>query len=217
MRAGALNATLLAVAPPAYGQARPDSVWFRRQFSTLDLTGDGRSDTLVLRATGGSVDRRLVVLTIRSAGHTVYRNTWSSASYFQYDGPLDSIPEPTKHETVFRHLREVLVTSAFGPFTPGDGRGADNELPPDEMSHFLALQAAKDSLRRTGMREDSILRAAYPLAKHMKPDTAILARAWRALVHRRPRTFTYFSGGESTQTIVWSSVLGKFVTVFACC
>ena len=116
MRAAVLLATVVAIAPPLRAQMRADSVWYRRQFVQYDLTGDGRADTLILRATGKRVDSLFIDLSIHSAGRTTYHDTWLSTSYFQYDDPIESIPEPRKRTAVFRHLREVLVASAFAPF-----------------------------------------------------------------------------------------------------
>ena len=213
MKSAILAAALGVLASPLRAQTSSDSIWFRSQFAQIDLTGDGRPDTLILRATGKRIDGLVVDLRIRSRGRLLFRDSWSSASYFQYDAPLDSIPDATKREKVLHHLREVLVASAFAPFAPGGEPGPDIGT----MSSYLALQIATDSLRRIGVGGDSLLRTSHRVARQMTPDTALLQRAWSALVSRRPRTFTYFSGGESTQVIVWSAVLGRFVTVFACC
>src|SRR5690348_6948144 len=124
-------ATLIALAIGVpRSQAVSDSVWFRRSVARYDLTGDGKPETLTLIAHGSRVDSLRIEFTIRSAGKTVYDDSWLSTSYFQYDDPIDSIPEPVKRRRVFDELRKFLRA---GNFEPLDRSDAQNPGPTDAV------------------------------------------------------------------------------------
>src|SRR2546427_13099403 len=62
---------------PAARSAQPDTVWYRAA-RALDLTGDGRPDSIVLTANGRRSDSLVVVLVLVGDGRGAYRLTWPS-------------------------------------------------------------------------------------------------------------------------------------------
>ncbi len=198
-----------------------DSVWYRATH-LRDLTGDGIADTLILQAAGRRVDSLTVTILIRSRGHRIYRETWFSTWYFQYDAPIDSIDESVKRERVFRHLREFFDAQSFGSLdtagTTGLWRPTDSHSDPrSEIAFYLKYDRALDSLTRAHMDSQTATSHARKYAWRAAVDTGEVLRAWREMVRKRPVTFTIFAGGENTHTIAWSEHLRRFVVVSACC
>lgn len=198
-----------------------DSVWYRA-IDVRDLTGDGIPDTLILRATGHRVDSLQVTLDIRSQGRGLYHEAWLSNWYFQYDAPLYRIDEQTKRSRVFHHLRAFFRPESFALLdTAGAGRpwrpSEDDRDPRNSIAFDFKYGRALDSLMRTHVPRDSAQSIARRDALTASLDSSYILRVWQDLARRRPMTFTFFSGGEYTRTIVWSPVVRRFVIVFSCC
>src|SRR5207244_6180168 len=62
---------------PAARSAQPDTVWYR-EARVLDLTGDGRPDSIILAANGRRSDSLVIVLVLLVDGREAYRLTWTS-------------------------------------------------------------------------------------------------------------------------------------------
>lgn len=165
-------------------------MWFQRA-EYRDLTGDGRIDTLLLTATGTRPESLHVQFTIRSAGRTVYEETWSSAYYFAYDAPVESIPTVRVRSAVSRHLGRFFAAESFGRLSSADSAEAFDILPYEVCG-------------------DSVARGPGCPAR-------VIARTWRDLLASARVTFTFFSGGEYTRTIAWSRRARRFYVVFSCC
>jgi hypothetical protein len=215
-----LPVSLYLTAPSPHLAPRPDSVWYRAT-DVHALTGDKVLDTLTLIAMGTRVDSLRITLTIRSRGRRIYKATWLSTWYFEYDAPIDSIPEPRKRSVVFTHLKEIFSPENYGPLDitgiAQDWSPKNEDDPRSEMAFHLSYDRALDSLRRIRIDSAEAEERARNYARQAPVDSARVRAAWAEMVHRRPVAFTYFSGGEATQTIVWSPRLGRFVVVFACC
>ena len=198
-----------------------DSIWYRA-IDVRDLTGDGVPDTLILLAAGARIDSLRITFDIRSQGRRLYHETWLSTWYFQYDAPIDSIAEPVKRTRVFHHLREffraenyaVLDTAGAGkPWKPTEG----DDDPRSTIAFNVRYEHVLDSLTQAHVAQDSAESLVRRYALTAPIDTQYIVRAWQDLVRRRPMTFTFFSGGEDTRTIVWSAIVRRFVVVFSCC
>ena len=167
------------------------------------------------------MDSLRITLTIRSRGRRIYRAVWLSTWYFEYDAPINSIPESRKHSVVLKHLREVLSPGSFGRLdvtrVPQEWSPKNEDDPRNEIAFHLNYDRALDSLRRTRIDSVEAEQGARSYARRAPVDSARVRAAWADIVRHRPVAFTYFSGGEATQTIAWSSRLGRFVVVFACC
>ena len=197
-----------------------DSVWYRALVER-DVTGDGVPDTLILQASGKRVDSLQITFDIRSQGRRLYHEHWLSTWYFQYDAPVDSIPESVKRDRVFRHLREFFQPQRYGALnTVGAGKPwsqDDDDDPRTTIAFSLKYEEAFDSLTRAHVDSQAAESRARKYARTAAVDTQKISRAWEAMVRQRPVTFTFFSGGEYTRTIAWSEVLKRFVIVFSCC
>ena len=217
-----MNAILALVISSALATVTPkDSLWYRA-VDVRDLTGDGVLDSLILQATGTRVDSLSITFDIRSRGSRLYHETWLSTWYFQYDAPIDSIGEPAKRVQVFKHLREFFRSLSYGVLdTLGTGKpwrpSEDDRDPRGTIAFNLKYERAFDSLTHAHVNVDSAEARARNYAWSAPVDTQQILRAWRELARVRPTTFTFFSGGEYTRTIVWSAVVQKFVVVWSCC
>lgn len=167
--------------------APAQSVWYEKA-TERDLTGDGRPETLLLRALGSAPDSLIIRFTIEGTGGTLYRAQWLSSWYFfYYPEPLDSIPRETVERTVRRHLEEFLSPDKFRRVRDEPG------LTPEERelgdAYALDYYAGR-------ARADSIL---------------------QEMLDRNVPTFTYFSGYELIRTIAWSPSKGRFYVILECC
>jgi hypothetical protein len=202
--------------------AAADSTWYRATH-IRDLTGDGTPDTLILTARGSRVDSLTVTFRIRSQGQQLYRETWLSTWYFQYDLPIDSIPERVKRDRVFKHLHEFFDAQNFSLLdtTPGirpwHPTSADDDDPRSTIAFDLKYSRALDSLRRQHIDSVTAEAKARDYASTAPIDTQRILAAWEGMVRARPVTFAFYSGGEYSRIIAWSEGLRRFVIVFSCC
>jgi len=209
--------------PPAPPIAAPvDSVWYRAVLKR-DVTGDRSPETLIVEASGRRVDSLLVTFEIRSHGRRLYHEEWLTTWYFQYDAPIDSMPEPVKYNRVFQHLRELLQPQNFAPLDTVHGEEpwrpipGDNDDPRSSIAFHLKYTRVLDSLRLQHIDSATAESRAREYAWSAPVDTAKIVDAWQALLRARPLTFTFYSGGEYIRTIVWSARLSTFVVTFSCC
>ena len=185
----------VALAPFACSSvaARSDSVWWDRVV-VLELTGNGQLDSLRLFAVGQRPESLTVTFAISERGKTLYTLSWPSYLYFAYDHPIDSIPRVRLAQRVQKHFDEFFDADAFRMAVPGDSSQAFEILPYQLCPDTAALSVTRSSC----------------------PDTLIRS-VWEDILRGRPKSFTFFSGGEIIRTIVWSSRMHRFLEVFACC
>jgi hypothetical protein len=115
-------------------RAQPDSdanlatvgaPWFREE-REIDLTGDGRPDTIIVRADGPSSDRLLVTLSFRVDGAERWREQWHS-DYMLIDPPEFPEGEPGRAAYIRRGLRRTLEGVSVKPFDSANyGQMADS-------------------------------------------------------------------------------------------
>jgi hypothetical protein len=74
-----------------------------------DLTGAGRPDTVLLTVTGPSLVSARVVLTIRSAGTEIHRETWSTSGYLEDDNAPKDL-NPAQSVAYVRHALQEAIT-----------------------------------------------------------------------------------------------------------
>src|SRR5437879_13141404 len=77
---------------PAARSALPDTVWYR-EARILDLTGDGRPDSIILTANGRRSDSWVVVLGLLVDGRDVSRLSWPRGSRLSH--PQATAPQQT--------------------------------------------------------------------------------------------------------------------------
>jgi len=88
--------------------------WFREE-REIDLTGDGRPDTVVIRADGPSSDRLAVTLSFMVDGAERWRERWHS-DYMLIDPPEFPEGEASRAAYIRRGLRRTLEGVRVDPF-----------------------------------------------------------------------------------------------------
>ena len=101
-------------ASPASAAADP-AVWHTRE-RTLDFTGDGKPDTVRLRALGRSPDSLRIELTFRSGGAVRWREEWASDYELAVAPPLAD--EAARASFVRGRLDRALASVEVEPFDP---------------------------------------------------------------------------------------------------
>src|SRR5256714_11383954 len=91
---------------PAARSAQPDTVWYRAA-RVLDLTGDGRPDSIILTANGRRGDSLVVVLVFLVDGREAYRLTWPGGNEL-VDPPLPATTQTSLDAYLPRRLRQIL-------------------------------------------------------------------------------------------------------------
>ncbi len=212
-----LSATVLSVvvtsfiAPPANAQ-----VWFHNTV-TRNLTSTARPDTLELTAVGHQPDSLNVSLVIKVDGRVAYRDTWKSVYYFQYDDPVTKLPRMYVDSVVRAELNRFFSDN-FGPVDTADLRKPVGENGDGARSR-IARQLKEDRYMQQhgiGTRDD-LSPGDYQAIVRMPVDTSEVAAIAADILRRTKIAFTYFSGGESTQTIAWSPSRRRFFSVWGCC
>ena len=187
------------------------SRWYERS-RILDATGDGLPDTLRLTARGTRTDSLRVTLVVRSREGESLLASWLS----DYDliDPPDEVrtPGPARDSTLRAWYDRVLDEAAVEPF-------ADTTLgkpwvpkPPfwdcqDNVHNCLMIQMIEREHPR--VRYDSLVGLPF--------DTVTARRVVAELASRKLVALTYSYGYESTETVIWSPLLRKFLYVFSCC
>jgi hypothetical protein len=187
--------------------------------ASRDLTGDGTPDRIVVHATGARFDSLAVRLEIRDGrtGALLHAARWSSRDYFKYEAPggPDSL---AAHERVVRRNVDRLVSdSAFvAPhMTLADGTTESVD------TAVVRYGLSELDWRRTHGLADTLpipREAEEQLGRERAASAEDRARAAAVAAELRGRpTFTYFQGGELTNTIAWSDREHAFVRIFSCC
>lgn len=200
--------------------ARWPAAPIRIEHSTArDLTGDGAPERFHLRATGSRYDSLDVRLEIRDGKSSapLYAASWNSMGYFRYEPP-DAPPDSASRERIVRrNLARLLDDSAFvAPrLTRADGRreSVDHATVEYHLAELAWRRAHSLADTAPTPREaDEALRRSAP------PSAALRAEADSVTRELRDRpSFTWFQGGELTNTIAWSDRQRAFVRAFSCC
>ena len=195
--------------------------WFESE-RRLDLTGDGRPETIRVQAHGTRPESLAVEMTITSAGRELYRVEWNSVLYFFYDEPVSEIPGDVVLSQVNSQFARLLAESAFEPFTTLDYPTAwvptvpDSDDPRDRIAWTLKAEPARRRLTDSlGTEPSSVQLARYRWT--FPVDTAAVNRVWRDMAGLDLVSFTFFSGGEHLRKIVWSPMRQEFMVVWSCC
>lgn len=185
--------------------------WYDRR-RVLDATGDGVPDTLQLIARGPTADSLVVLLIVRRQGDSSIVAAWRSD--YDFVDPPDElrVPGPTRDSTIRARYDRVLRDAAVESFS--DSTLTRPWVVPEvffdcegNAQHCVML----DALARAhpAVRLDSL--AGLPF------DTVEARRVVADLSTRNLVTLTFSCGYESTESVVWSPVIRRFITVFACC
>jgi hypothetical protein len=178
----------------------------------IDLTGDGAPEHLTLLADGPRYDSLDVRLEIRGNDDAVlYADDWGSEMYFKYE-PAAGQADSTIRRKVVALLDRVLSDTAF--VRPRGGRG-NSPIVADTSA--IRYDVAEQTWRAShGVAPFAPLpTSAYGAIDSVRVDPARIQRIAGELA--AAPTFTYFSGGELTRTLAWSSSERRFVRLFECC
>jgi hypothetical protein len=160
----------------------------------IDLTGNGLLERVTLDARGPSYDSLHIRLQIRSdADSLLYHDGWSSRRYIEAE--VGAPPEDTAVQRLVRgHLTEMLKDAAFAPPAIIAGEVHEPGIMPDRdaVHHDIAEYSWRRSV----------------------PDADLAALAGE--LARQP-SFTYYVGGEVTNTIAWSHQERRFIRIRSCC
>lgn len=210
--ADSVAGTAADTAPRAAG----DAVGYRRERS-IDFTGDGRSETLIVAATGPSLDSADVALTIEGVqGDTLWHESWPTQLYFKYDA-AEGKADTTVTRIIQNHLEELLaedrITMAGGlPQLLRQG-GDPNAVMREALRYHLAELDYRHRFDLTPA--DSMPPQAYSAI-----DAADISNervnAVLSELEGKP-SLMYYAGGEATYVIAWSEREGAFVRIYSCC
>ena len=197
--------------------AAPIEVDGYRREHRVDLTGDGRSETVIASAVGAAYDSLTVAVTIVSErGDTLWHETWPSLLYFKYD-PLEDKADTTVMRIVQGHLDELVEPDRFtlaGGLPPALSRGGE---PDALMREAVRYHLAELDYR---LRVDLTPADATPPGAYDRINadqvSAVRVNAVVTELKRQP-SFWYYAGGEATYAIAWSARESAFIRIYACC
>ena len=178
----------------------------------IDLTRDGSPERLLVTARGPRYDSLDVRLEIRGAGDSLlYEARWGSELYFFYD-PAAGQPDSAIQRKVVQAIDRLLHDSAFVRPRVAGPKG----VMPVDTSVVRYDLAEYDWRKANGVGPFAELPpAADPGIDGMRIEPARVMRI--AGETAAEPSFTFFSGGELTRTLVWSPTERRFVRVFECC
>ena len=213
---------------PQVGQVTPPRSFYRVQ-RVLDVTGDGRPDTLALEAFGTKPYSLDFVFSIRSHGREIFHDAWNNRDQFTDYGPAELNDRVAVARVVRSGMATFFESKAFEPialqdsivnWTPTASAECDgNAL--DCVTFYLRFE--KDTAARVARGLPATPETGPPYGEFIKAidaspfDTALVRHIradWRT---SKALTFTYSHGYETTRTIAWSGVAHRFFPVFECC
>jgi hypothetical protein len=198
---------------PSADRAVEDDVTFEDD-RLIDLTGDGRAESVSVYASGPGYDELRIDLSVRSARDSLlFRESWSSDAYFEF------VARPAADTAVQRivrgHLTELLRDAAFAPPAIVNGQPHDAGVMPDPEA--VRYDIAAYSWRRSAGVPDTV-----PLPHGAFDEIRALMVADEdvaglvAELARQP-SFTFHVGGEAAYSIAWSDQERRFIRIRSCC
>lgn len=198
------------------GWRTADGIAFRQQ-RDIDLTGDGRNETVIATAKGPAYDSLAVAITIEGERRdTLWHESWPSLLYFKYDPP-EGKADTTIARVVREHVEQLVA---------GDRFTMDGGLPPELSQGGDTAARMRDAVRYHLAELSYRLRADLSPVDPTPPeafsdiDAGDVPATRVAAVIDEVRTvpsFRYFAGGEATYVIAWSAREGAFVRIYSCC
>ena len=235
--AARLRSTVLAaagiVAPvaSAHAQHSPTTgapTFFDKRL-IADLTGDGRPDTMRLRASGAQPDSLSIVFTIRSDNRELYRQSWMSAD--ELIDPPEMPPDPgaardslarmmrARLEEVFRNIRVEKLDSArvVAPWEPGPGDCMESVR--DCISWYLRYQAQRERRSRAGLSPEPAAQpevsAFFRAIDSLPVDSAAVDSIVHDIATHTRVTASISYGYETSEELAWSRLRQRFFIIWA--
>jgi len=196
-------------------------VWFSESRS-VDLTGDGVSDSVALRAYGTLAESLDVDLSIYVGGEEVFRESWESG-YELIDPPwdrpwnpaiVDSFMRAQFHTTIQGMSASPLPTTMFvrPAVIPADKPW--EEGPVDMIAS--AFQWGQAGVNFAQVPPDSV-RAVTARIEQSPYDTAEVARIAADIRAKTPLIVLLSYGYETVLELAWSNRAKRFFVLSACC
>lgn len=188
------------------------AVWYQKS-RELDVTGDGRPDTLLLQAFGRVVDSMAITFSVITSGDTVLVDDWES-DYQLIDPPTEAIAiGPGRDAYVRRALDSTLARVQIAAFNDSTLSRPWIPRTPDYLcgddANNCIVGEVRTELAPKGWTADRIRIAPFDTAR----ARAIVDDIRRTAV----KSMTLAYGYETVNTYVWSQLAKKFYTVAACC
>lgn len=196
-----------------------DSVWYHR-VRLLDVTGDGRPDTLDLQARGRSSDSSVFTFRVIVDGTVAFTDSWSSA-YELVDPPPEAATLAGRDSLLRASLDTTLSRIRVRPTDPSAWSGpwtADGDDCLGDPRDCVALEFRRRSVLIDWTRIGAdTAEAVYERVTRAAFDTAAVLRI--ASDMRRPGAvqFTLGHGYETTLNLAWSPSAQEVFVIFACC
>jgi hypothetical protein len=174
---------------------------------SIDMTGDGRAETLTLVGTGPSIDSLEVTFQILSSGAVLYAASLRPITRaIGFDGPRRTSAQQA--EFVSRFGRDFFADAQFVSASRflsdlrGMAPGRVAEIPSVIARHRVAYQDhAVGRLERA------------PLST----DTTGAGAVWADMLTRDRIVFRFSPGGDLTTAIAWSGRDRRFYRLLECC
>ena len=173
------------------------------------MTGDGQPETLVLIATGPSIDSLGVVFQINSSTEVLYAVSLRPITRaVGFDGARRVRTPAEQAEFVSRYAQEFLAESKLVP-----------------AARFLS-ELTRDAPRSVAAIPTVIARHRVVYQNHavgrleaVPPsiDTAGAGAVWASMLTRDRPVFRFSPGGDLATAIAWSDRDRRFYRLLACC
>jgi hypothetical protein len=185
---------------------------------TLDLTGDGTTERVLVSAHGPTYDALDVELAITTArGDTLWYEQWSSMHYFKYDA-REGKPDSAVARIVRGHVDALLADDSFTTGgLPAALRRGGTAAGQASMREAVEYHLAELDWRRGAdmVPSDPTPPDAYDRIRVENVGAPRVTVVIEELMARP--AFTYYAGGEATYAIAWSEREHAFVRIYACC
>ena len=208
------DATVAAAVPPVVPASQGGTPWrsgpvWLLESRALDLTGDGVAESIFVEARGTRTDSMRIVLGAVVGGDTSLLALWDGNYELTDEQVGRETPEPELQVLLRSRLKEVLQRVSVEPF---DGAGSIGEWR-DEEGEADCIESVQSCVTASiqDLVRDSLLPPTAPF------DTALARRALSELRSPGHLEVVLRYGYESSERLVWSPVLRRFLTVFSCC
>jgi hypothetical protein len=203
---------------------RVPNLWYEKT-RLLDVNGDGRPDTVRLRALGHRADSLAITLSFLSGRDELYKTEWYSG-YELVDPPLPKNPPTAVLDSFVRHrLDRVLADIELSPFdTTSLNKPWDKttQCAGDPGAGLLSCIIGEAMQEETAHVDWSKVPATAAIARldstHALPfDTAEVIAIGTEMNARRLPNVTISYGYETTMILAWSERKHRFYVVESCC
>lgn len=221
----ACGAALVAFGAARAAKPAPRELWYSVH-AIRDMTGDGHADTLTLEAFGRKPESLKVVFRIRRGNRELFRAEWSSHDRYQDlidDAGKLSISRDSLTRLARADMDEFFASTSFAtaeklPFTQAWHVQQDDDDPRDYIAHEFQYESEMAARKHRGEQAQPGTPEAWAAFDARLARATFDTSRVKAIGAEMRRlglpTFTFSYGYESTETITWSPIAGRFFEVF---